>query len=425
MTTPRGVESFINCYSKLYGSRWESLSAGLSSPVEHVARLNPFSSAQMEFESGLVLSSIFNGAKLSHCTEPSLGGCFRLDTSSPSISSNQSGGYTLPTIESLSQGVEQSLKVNEKEQAKEDLLEDELMDTRLPEPTRDTNGIMKYYLMDAASVVAARALDVKPWHHVLDLCASPGGKSLILASALFGTHSPNYDRNEKKQDDQSNTNETPSDSKKVSKEKEKEKEKSKNKSKHDDDDDSDEEESEESEEEDDVSHRQRGMLVCNELNNSRRAKLRKVLKDYLPSTVLKRVTVTGVDGEKWGQSETRLFDRILVDAPCSSERHLIHNPKEMVDWNRNKTKKNSERQYNLMMNAIKSCKKGGRIVYGTCSLSPLENEELISKVLETKSKSVKVHPFSCELGEPLKYGWVMLPDKCKYGPIYLCVLERI
>ena len=84
--------------------------------------------------------------------------------------------------------------------------------------------------------------------------------------------------------------------------------------------------------------------MCNEPNNPRRAKLKKVLKDYLPPQALQRVTITGIDGEKWSQIESRKFDRILVDAPCSSERHLIHNNKEMTDWSKTHTKKNAERQ---------------------------------------------------------------------------------
>ena len=43
------------------------------------------------------------------------------------------------------------------------------------------------YYLDRASWIAAGTLPVKPGMKVLDMCAAPGGKSLILASALKGT----------------------------------------------------------------------------------------------------------------------------------------------------------------------------------------------------------------------------------------------
>lgn len=47
-------------------------------------------------------------------------------------------------------------------------------------PRPDRNGLLGYYLMDAASVLPCLALDVQEGHNVLDLCAAPGGKTLAL-----------------------------------------------------------------------------------------------------------------------------------------------------------------------------------------------------------------------------------------------------
>lgn len=49
-----------------------------------------------------------------------------------------------------------------------------------PRPRPDRNGLLGYYLMDAASVLPCLALDVQDGHNVLDLCAAPGGKTLAL-----------------------------------------------------------------------------------------------------------------------------------------------------------------------------------------------------------------------------------------------------
>lgn len=50
---------------------------------------------------------------------------------------------------------------------------------------RDNNQLLTYYVLDPASVLVAENLQVQPGEKVLDLCAAPGGKSLIIAQALF------------------------------------------------------------------------------------------------------------------------------------------------------------------------------------------------------------------------------------------------
>lgn len=55
--------------------------------------------------------------------------------------------------------------------------------SRFP-PPRPHNGVLGYYLMDAASILPVLALDVQPTDSVLDLCAAPGGKSFLILQLL-------------------------------------------------------------------------------------------------------------------------------------------------------------------------------------------------------------------------------------------------
>jgi 16S rRNA C967 or C1407 C5-methylase (RsmB/RsmF family) len=222
-------------------------------------------------------------------------------------------------------------------------------------PSPDEKGLADFYLMDAASIFAAAALEVQGGDEVLDLCASPGGKTLILAENL----------------------------------------------------------------------RYGGRLVANEMSDRRRARLRAVLEDYLPPEMLARVSVTGHDGTRWCLHQTEAFDRILVDAPCSGERHLLADPSEMKLWSQARSRNLAVRQYALLASALAVVRIGGRIVYSTCSISPLENDAVIARLLKKRAGEVRVVPAKFELGEPTEQGWFLLPDRTRFGPIYLSILERI
>ena len=67
-----------------------------------------------------------------------------------------------------------------------------------------------------------------------------------------------------------------------------------------------------------------GRLVANELDPARRSRLQDVINQYIPAHHRRRVRVTSHDGTRhWSRFEGEMYDRILLDAPCSSDRHVV------------------------------------------------------------------------------------------------------
>ncbi|KAI9312394.1 tRNA/rRNA cytosine-C5-methylase [Dichotomocladium elegans] len=168
-----------------------------------------------------------------------------------------------------------------------------------------------------------------------------------------------------------------------------------------------------------------GSLTVNELSADRRRRLRQVLDVYLPRTVMEdTVTVTGKDGTKW-YGEPEQYDKVLLDAPCSSERHLLHDDKELEQWSPKRTVHNANRQLALLKAALHSVRVGGLVVYGTCSISHVENDKVIGKIMKKGKIPVEVVKKTWPIGERTKYGWIVLPDMTDgWGPLYFAILRR-
>ncbi|KAJ3265506.1 NOL1/NOP2/Sun domain member 3, partial [Blyttiomyces sp. JEL0837] len=190
-----------------------------------------------------------------------------------------------------------------------------------------------------------------------------------------------------------------------------------------------------------------GRLHCNEMSQDRRTRLRKVLKEYLPTQVFETsmetsaLQITGQDATKRDAFFESTYDKVLCDAPCSSERHVLHDPDELSQWTPGRTKNSAKRQVLLLMQAlraVKEAKYGGRVVYATCSLSRFENDLVVERAM-AKSKFVvrvitkEVNKNRSEnpmegfgVGESTGLGWIVLPDTGKrWGPLYFCVLEKV
>lgn len=220
---------------------------------------------------------------------------------------------------------------------------------------RDEEGLLQFYIMDPASYWAAKALEVRDGDQVLDMCAAPGGKTLILAEALEND----------------------------------------------------------------------GELIANEISEARRERLKKVIQQYVPRSVRDRLWITGKDAGKFALSHRDKFDRILVDAPCSGERHLFETSKELSEWKTSRSEKIAQRQYALLTAALLAAKGGGRIVYSTCSISQLENDDVIGRLLKKKEGfRVLKSEIPISGAEETEHGIQMWPDRCDAGPIYYSVLEK-
>jgi len=97
-----------------------------------------------------------------------------------------------------------------------------------------------------------------------------------------------------------------------------------------------------------------------------------------------------MDGRRFSRG-VNLFDRILVDAPCSSEgRFKIHVSKTYDYWSFAKIKEMCHKQRELLINASRFLKPGGTLVYSTCTFAPEENEGVIDWLLEKTKNTMRV-----------------------------------
>eukprot|EP00747_Dinoflagellata_sp_TGD_P080381 gnl/TRDRNA2_/TRDRNA2_160866_c0_seq3.p1 gnl/TRDRNA2_/TRDRNA2_160866_c0~~gnl/TRDRNA2_/TRDRNA2_160866_c0_seq3.p1 ORF type:complete len:352 (+),score=47.57 gnl/TRDRNA2_/TRDRNA2_160866_c0_seq3:88-1143(+) len=247
-------------------------------------------------------------------------------------------------------------------------------------PTCATTGLKLYYPLDLASALPALALlsSAAPgWSsgslpaRVLDACAAPGGKLLILAGG--GAR----------------------------------------------------------------------LLAAVERDKFRFGRLRQNLRLYLPQQALARVRVELGDASNEGALRRHgVFGAVLVDAPCSAERDRLlraisrqssgqgwsSTSAADMDWDARQARSNASRQKALLHGAMRRAPHG-HVVYATCALSHLENDDVVREVLRTAPPGWNVardvvHDAGIGLEvEMTEFGCSLLPDRGGWGPIYWSVLQ--
>lgn len=169
----------------------------------------------------------------------------------------------------------------------------------------------------------------------------------------------------------------------------------------------------------------KGLLVSNDRSAARRARIHRIYDDYIPKTEQKNLKVTGHDASKWCLYEKSVYDKVLLDAPCSSERHVLEDSKELSLWAPGRTKAIAVSQFAMLASALDIAKVGGTIVYSTCALSKLENDDIIAKLYQKRAGRFELIRKEFPFGEPTEFGWQVLPDTTGWGPFYLAVIRRI
>ncbi|KAA1065932.1 hypothetical protein PGT21_015942 [Puccinia graminis f. sp. tritici] len=181
---------------------------------------------------------------------------------------------------------------------------------------------------EAVSMIPPLLLDVQSHHYVLDACAAPGSKTAQLVESLHNTNQGLIPE---------------------------------------------------------------GIVIANDSDYKRSHLLVHQSLRRLPSP---STMVTNHDASRFPtlsmNGKKLLFDRILCDVPCSGDGTLRKNGGIWRDWSPANGIGLHGLQLRILSRAISLLKPGGRIVYSTCSLNPLENEAVVSAALSRfPSMSIK------------------------------------
>jgi len=124
-----------------------------------------------------------------------------------------------------------------------------------------------------------------------------------------------------------------------------------------------------------------------------------------------------------------LFDKVLVDAPCSGLGIIARKPE--IKWNRTKKQIDefSEIQYTILKNAARFVAVGGELVYSTCTLTEQENEEVVRRFISEfpQFNSCDISPYLPDkLKEMQKDGMITLwPHKTGIDGFFIAKLRRV
>lgn len=123
--------------------------------------------------------------------------------------------------------------------------------------------------------------------------------------------------------------------------------------------------------------RDEGLLVCNDINPKRvRALIRNI--EWFG---IKNVVIFNEEPKRMAEALGEIFDRVLVDAPCSGEGMFRRDSKAADNWQQYYGGDCFDSQSEILNFGAKMLKSGGRLVYSTCTFGRSENEEIILKFL--------------------------------------------
>lgn len=112
-------------------------------------------------------------------------------------------------------------------------------------------------------------------------------------------------------------------------------------------------------------------IVANDLAKSKN----KLILENIERLGLENISLTNYDASSFVEDFKDGFDYVLVDAPCSGLGVVGRKPE--IRYNRNKETivRLANLQREILENALKYVKKGGFLVYSTCTIGPLENRD--------------------------------------------------
>ena len=194
---------------------------------------------------------------------------------------------------------------------------------------RELAAAGKIYLQDEASQLVAQTVDVKPGERALDLCAAPGGKTTLMARRAEDHALRAEDRTPRAEDRTPRVED-------------------------------------------------RALIVASDRSAKRLDTVIKISASHNLTSIKSLL----LDAAQLLPFETSVFDRILVDAPCSGTGTLRRNPEIRWRISESDIHELAAQQKLFLKNAARVLKPGGRLVYSTCSVERDENEAVVRDFLQ-------------------------------------------
>jgi 16S rRNA (cytosine967-C5)-methyltransferase len=137
------------------------------------------------------------------------------------------------------------------------------------------------------------------------------------------------------------------------------------------------------------------------------------------------VSLVALDAEVALPFAVETFDRVLVDAPCTGTGTLRHNPEIRWRLSRESFRELPAVQGRILSEAARCLRRGGRLVYSTCSVEREENEEVVAAFLQShtdfKQKQAAPAPAPLLLPDGAARTW---PQRDDVDGFFLASLER-
>ncbi|KAM6285605.1 tRNA (cytosine(34)-C(5))-methyltransferase, mitochondrial isoform 6-T7 [Spheniscus humboldti] len=181
---------------------------------------------------------------------------------------------------------------------------------------------------------------------------------------------------------------------------------------------------------------QAGQFHCNEYDDLRSRWLKKTIESFIPDPLTNLIMISKLDGTQIGDLKPELYDKILVDAPCSNDRSwLFSSDIQQATLRLIQRKELSFLQFQLLRSAIKALRPGGSLVYSTCTLSKAENSDVINLILNscTNVMPVDISEMAKAVSQEFtflsgtqQHELLVLPEKGRaWGPMYVAKLKKM
>jgi 16S rRNA C967 or C1407 C5-methylase (RsmB/RsmF family)/NOL1/NOP2/fmu family ribosome biogenesis protein len=144
------------------------------------------------------------------------------------------------------------------------------------------------------------------------------------------------------------------------------------------------------------------LLVSNEVIRSRAA----ILEENIVKWGVANVVITHNDPRDFQRMEN-YFDVLVVDAPCSGSGLFRREPEAIEEWSMDNVHLCSQRQQRILADCWVALKRGGVLIYCTCSYSKEEDEDILDWLMEQRQAS------SCKL--QIREDWQIVETVSKRG----------